>query len=86
MHLFFRLWSMKEALIKALGSGFSLNPFGFEVPGPMRARRPFELAYFASPTAGPTNGGSWIWESRALQPRSHLWDADVGGDEHGDTS
>lgn len=35
MHLFFRLWSMKEALIKALGSGFSLNPAGFEVPLPM---------------------------------------------------
>ena len=35
MHLFFRLWSMKEALIKALGTGFSLNPTRFEVPGPM---------------------------------------------------
>ena len=35
VHLFFRLWSMKEALIKALGSGFSLNPSGFEVPEPM---------------------------------------------------
>lgn len=35
MHLFFRLWSMKEALIKALGSGFSLNPAGFEIPLPM---------------------------------------------------
>ena len=34
-HLFFRLWSMKEALIKALGSGFSLNPSGFEVPEAM---------------------------------------------------
>ena len=35
VHLFYRLWSMKEALIKALGSGFSLNPSGFEVPEPM---------------------------------------------------
>ena len=34
-HLFFRLWSMKEALIKALGCGFSLDPTSFEVPGPM---------------------------------------------------
>ena len=32
VHLFFRLWSMKEALIKALGTGFSLNPSRFEVP------------------------------------------------------
>ena len=35
MHLFYRLWSMKEALIKALGSGFSLNPARFEVPETM---------------------------------------------------
>ncbi len=35
VHLFYRLWSMKEALIKALGSGFSLNPSGFEVPEAM---------------------------------------------------
>lgn len=35
VHLFFRLWSMKEALIKALGTGFSLGPSRFEVPGPM---------------------------------------------------
>ncbi|MDE0393094.1 MAG: 4'-phosphopantetheinyl transferase superfamily protein [Rhodospirillales bacterium] len=36
MQLFFRLWSMKEALIKAIGSGFSLNPSRFEVPEPMQ--------------------------------------------------
>ena len=35
VHLFYRLWSMKEALIKALGSGFSLNPSKFEVPPAM---------------------------------------------------
>ena len=35
VHLFFRLWSMKEALIKALGSGFALSPARFEVPEPM---------------------------------------------------
>ena len=33
--LFYRLWSLKEALIKALGTGFSLNPSGFEVPLPV---------------------------------------------------
>lgn len=31
VHLFYRLWSLKEALIKALGSGFSLNPSRFEI-------------------------------------------------------
>ena len=34
-HLFYRLWSMKEALIKALGTGFSLSPSEFEVPESM---------------------------------------------------
>ncbi len=33
--LFYRLWSLKEALIKALGTGFSLSPAGFEVPQPI---------------------------------------------------
>lgn len=33
--VFYRLWSMKEALIKALGTGFSLSPSRFEVPRPM---------------------------------------------------
>ena len=33
--LFYRLWSLKEALIKALGTGFSLSPAGFEVPRAM---------------------------------------------------
>ena len=35
VQLFYRLWSMKEALIKAIGAGFSLNPSRFEVPTPM---------------------------------------------------
>ena len=35
IHVFYRLWSMKEALIKALGTGFSLSPRGFEIPEPM---------------------------------------------------
>ena len=30
--LFYRLWSLKEALIKALGTGFALSPARFEVP------------------------------------------------------
>ena len=32
---FYRLWTLKEALIKALGTGFTLNPATFEVPEPM---------------------------------------------------
>ena len=34
-HLFYRFWSLKEALIKALGTGFSLSPARFEVPRSM---------------------------------------------------
>ena len=33
--LFFRIWTMKEALIKALGTGFSLHVSEFEIPAPM---------------------------------------------------
>lgn len=35
-HFFFRMWTLKEALIKALGVGFSLDPAEFEVPLAMR--------------------------------------------------
>ena len=36
IHLCFSLWTMKEALIKALGTGFSLNPSLFEIPPAVR--------------------------------------------------
>ena len=40
VHLFFSLWTMKEALIKALGTGFSLNPSRFEIPPDLRRGAP----------------------------------------------
>ena len=36
VHLFYKLWTIKEALIKALGTGFSLDPVTFEAPEAMR--------------------------------------------------
>ena len=33
--LFFKLWTLKEAVIKALGTGFSLDTATFEIPRPM---------------------------------------------------
>jgi 4'-phosphopantetheinyl transferase len=39
LHLFFRLWTMKEALSKAHGTGLSLDVSRFEVPMEMRAGR-----------------------------------------------
>ena len=35
--LFYKLWTIKEALIKAVGTGFSLDPQSFEVPPAMYA-------------------------------------------------
>ena len=36
LHLFYRFWTFKEALIKALGTGFSTDPSGFELPANIR--------------------------------------------------
>ena len=38
VRLFYRLWAMKESLIKALGTGFSLDPSSFEIPSAMIRR------------------------------------------------
>ena len=35
-HFFFRIWTLKEALIKALGVGFSQDPVEFELPLALR--------------------------------------------------
>ncbi len=36
LRLFYRIWTFKEALIKALGTGFAVDPSGFQVPPRMR--------------------------------------------------
>lgn len=38
LHLFFRLWTMKEALLKAHGAGLLLDPTAFEIPWAARER------------------------------------------------
>ena len=44
--LFYRLWSLKEALIKALGTGFTLNPSRFEIPPAMLGGEPAAVFRF----------------------------------------
>ena len=69
-HLFYRFWSLKEALIKALGTGFSLGPSRFEVPRP--SLRASGRRCFASRTFRPIRTGWKTWENPDLPPREPI--------------
>ncbi|MDE0661336.1 MAG: 4'-phosphopantetheinyl transferase superfamily protein [Gammaproteobacteria bacterium] len=46
IRLFSRLWTLKEAAIKALGTGFTLDPAGFGIPASMfRCQREAEFRF-----------------------------------------
>ena len=53
-YLFYRIWTLKEALLKALGTGFSYDPTSFEVP-------PGILWSARSGTIRPHGGRSSSW-------------------------
>ena len=77
--MFYRLWSLKEALIKALGSGFTLPPSGFEVPrqileGEQSAefRFPHEpsVSYWLEDLGEPRFAAARAWRSMAHEAHS----------------
>ena len=53
VHLFFALWTMKEALVKALGVGLARDTSAFEIPSPMyRGMRSTVFRFPDAPSVG----------------------------------
>lgn len=46
LHLFFLIWTIKEALIKAVGAGHAIDVAGFQAPAEMRRGAPAALFRF----------------------------------------
>ncbi len=55
LHLFYRLWTMKEALLKAIGTGLSLGPSRFEIPETVLDGAPACLFRFPGDPSPPLN-------------------------------
>jgi 4'-phosphopantetheinyl transferase len=65
---FHRYWTAKEAVLKALGTGLSLDPRAVSIrPGGGDA---FEVAAAAGPIAGLPERGIWISAAMPVAPRS----------------
>ena len=90
VHLFYTLWTMKEALVKALGVGLARDTSAFEIPSPMyRGERSTVFRFPDAPSVrwrlenlGNTRfAAALAWELRAepVDPHAILSTARQGG-------